>query len=105
MAQLRQLITWLAYFALSASVAGVSYDGFQAIRLPAGDNSKVVDDIVSRLNLDAWKYTRSYTDVLVPPHNLDAFKAEIQAADLNGTVLDPDIGASIAASPIVDMSE
>lgn len=99
MARLTGLVLLFAHLVF-CSVTQVSYDGFQAFRVPTGEDAQTVDALISRFNLDTWKYTWSFADVLVPPHHIDALTNEIQVAGLNATVLDQDVGASIAAGPI-----
>ncbi|KAJ4391785.1 hypothetical protein N0V93_005405 [Gnomoniopsis smithogilvyi] len=85
-----------------SSAAKVSYDGFQVIRLPTGDNTETVNTVISSLNLSTWKYTQVFADVLVPPEQLDIFHEEV--ADLNVTIIDHDVGASIALETSSDLS-
>lgn len=101
MGLIKQFTFLLAYVFLSIGVvAKVTYDGFQVVRVPTGDNATVVQDIIERLGLDPWKFTWTSADILIPPNVLAAFHKEIDLAGLSATVINPDVGASIAAAPI-----
>lgn len=60
----------------SASAATVSYDGYKAFHVPFAN--KQVADIFAKFadkwDLNTWKHTNEYADVLVPPSQLGAFQ-------------------------------
>lgn len=105
MVRLEHFVLLFAVLAL-CSATRTSYDGFQVIRVPTGEDSQAVDGIISQFNLDTWRYTWSSADVLIPPHHIAAFTEKMQEAGLNTTILDQDVGASIAAEgPIAATSK
>lgn len=77
-----------------ASGSTVSYDGVRVVRLPTGDDSERISDIIKRLELDTWKQTDSFADIVVPLNKLDAFN--YQVTGLDATTMHKDLGASIA---------
>lgn len=86
-----------------SSAAKVSYDGFQVVRLPIEGNTDIIDNTISRLDLDTMKYTRSFADVLVPSEQLDVFNEMV--ADLNATIIDQNVGVSIAYETKSELSK
>lgn len=105
MVRLEHFVLLFAILAL-CSATRTSYDGFQVIRVPTGEDSQAVDGIISQFNLDTWRYTWSSADVLIPPHHIAAFTEKMQEAGLNTTILDQDVGASIdAEGPIAATSK
>ncbi|OLN88091.1 Metallocarboxypeptidase A-like protein [Colletotrichum chlorophyti] len=88
--------------ASAASVAGgsskrVTYDGTKVFRLSVGDEVDRVNGIVNKLQLSTWKgapRAGAFADIVVPPTEVAAFKAEI--AGLNVTTMHEDLGAAIA---------
>lgn len=77
----------------------VSYDGYSVHRVPVGDDTAQVSNIVDKLELETWKSFKkpgSYADVVVPPEKLEAFQAEV--AGIEGVkVMHSNLAESIAA--------
>lgn len=85
--------------ALDASTEPVvSYSGYKVVRLSTGENIDKVNGIVADLRLEAWKITRTFADVMVPPEKLDAFNAETETAGLTvSKTLYEDLGVAVQA--------
>nr|XP_036574262.1 zinc carboxypeptidase [Colletotrichum truncatum]XP_036587701.1 zinc carboxypeptidase [Colletotrichum truncatum]KAF6780666.1 zinc carboxypeptidase [Colletotrichum truncatum]KAF6798643.1 zinc carboxypeptidase [Colletotrichum truncatum] len=81
----------------AGSAKPVSYDGTKVFRVSVGDEVDRVNNIVSKLQLSTWKgapRAGALADIVVPPSEVDAFKAEV--VGLNVTTMHEDLGASIA---------
>ena len=77
--------------------AKVSYDGYKVFRVSVGDEVDKVRNIVSNLGLSTWKgapRANAMADIVVPPHQLDAFNSEI--ANMQFITMHENLGASIA---------
>lgn len=73
----------------------VDYEGFQAVRVSTENHAERVSGVVKKLELDTWRQTTSFVDIVVPPSQLETFNNEL--ADLDVEVLDQNLGRSIAA--------
>lgn len=75
----------------------VSYDDWKVYRVNVGSNAAKLSDVMSKLQLEAWKgkpATSSIVDVMVPPAQVKDF--ESSAADIEFKVMHENLGASIA---------
>lgn len=72
-----------------------SYDGYKVVRLSTGADLEKVTGILSSLELETWKLTRTFADVMVPPEKLEAFNAE--TAELTGSkkTMYEDLGVAV----------
>jgi len=80
-----------------AQSAKVSYDGYKVVRLPVGTDASKVTEIVQKLGLSTWKgkpRAGAFSDIVVPPSQVDAFHSEIDGMDF--VTMHEDLGASIA---------
>lgn len=81
-----------AYIALASFV---DYDEFQAVRVSTGTHAEKVAGIVKRLELDTWRRTEAFVDIIVPPSQLGDFNDEVAGLDVE--IIDQNLGRSIAA--------
>ncbi len=83
--------------AAAVQPAKVSYDGYKVFRVSVGDEVDKVKNLVSNLGLSTWKgapRANAMADIVVPPHQLDAFNSEVENMQL--ITMHEDLGASIS---------
>ncbi|KAK7429853.1 hypothetical protein QQZ08_003698 [Neonectria magnoliae] len=80
---------------LPVVAAKVSYDGFKAFSIEAGDAHEALEGILADLNFVSLSCESNHQtlEVAIPPESLEAF----EALDLNATVISEDLGAEFAA--------
>jgi murein tripeptide amidase MpaA len=102
-AALASLVTAATAAAVPASDTVVSYDGFKVYRVPVGESAAPIDDLIEKLELQTWEYSRqpgSFADIVVSPEKIELF--EQQTAGLGAVTMHEDLGASIVAESAVD---
>lgn len=80
---------------LPLTVAKVSYDGYKAFSIEAGDDYDAVGSILADLNFVSLSCESNHLtyEVAIAPESLAAF----EALDLNSTLVSEDLGTEFAA--------
>lgn len=86
-----------SFFAILAVTSAMSYNGFQAIRVPTENNVARVAGIIKRLELGTWQQTSPVADIVVPPEKPATFQgSKIRWRALEIEIMHEDLGVSIA---------
>lgn len=86
------LFSWLFNLVLAARV---SYDGYKAFRVMAGENIDQIRDQLSpfdSVSLGCEEGHSDHLDIAIPPQSISDF----EALDLQATVISDDLGADFA---------